>query len=59
MDRRVFQPRTDSRAERRRNAIGMAVLILLAGWLWLVFMQNHAVSRPVSNERSIPAQKAR
>ncbi len=41
MDRRVFQPRTDSRAERRRNALMMAAIVLLAGWLWLLSARNH------------------
>ncbi|MGI4788434.1 MAG: hypothetical protein ACRYFS_06235 [Janthinobacterium lividum] len=59
MDRRVFQPRTDSSAERRRNAISMAVLILVAGGLWLLFLKNHPsqapLTRPVpKDERSIP-----
>ena len=57
MDRRVFQPRSDSSAERRRNAIGMSVLILAAGWLWLLSHSHPAaapargpVARPVSKD---------
>lgn len=59
MDRRVFQPRPDNSAERRRNALGMAIVILVAGGLWLYY-QQHPVSavRPVT-EKSIPARAAR
>lgn len=59
MDRRVFQPRTDHSAERRRNSLGMAIVILIAGGLWLYY-QQHSVSavRPIT-EKSIPAQTAR
>ena len=55
MDRRVFQPRPDNRAERRRNALGMSLLILLAGSLWLFYLRHHPVAlvRPVP-VRSIP-----
>ena len=60
MDRRVFQPRTDSRDERRRSAIGMSVLILIAGGLWLLFLRNHpAASRVPKDTRSIPVQSPR
>ena len=41
MDRRVFQPRPDGSAERRRNALSLAVLILVAGWLWLSYSKSH------------------
>ncbi len=55
MDRRVFQPRPDNSAERRRNALMMSVLILIAGGLWLFYLRHHSspVVRPVT-ERSIP-----
>jgi len=46
MDRRVFQPRTDSRAERRRNALSLAAIVLLAGWLWLHSVRHPAVVTP-------------
>jgi hypothetical protein len=59
MDRRVFQPRPDNSAERRRNALGMAIVILAAGGLWLYYRQQPvSVVRPVS-AKSIPAQPAR
>ena len=59
MDRRVFQPRSDNSAERRRNALGMAIVILAAGGVWLYF-QSHPISavRPVT-EKSIPARPVR
>ena len=59
MDRRVFQPRPDHSAERRRNALGMAIVILVAGGLWLYY-QQHPVSvvRPAA-EKSIPTRTAR
>ncbi len=60
MDRRVFQPRPDNSAERRRNALGMAIVILVAGGLWLYYQQQHSVpaARPASVQ-SIPARPAR
>lgn len=59
MDRRVFQPRSDNGAERRRNALGMAIVVLAAGGLWLYY-QQHPVSavRPIP-EKSIPARAIR
>ena len=61
MDRRVFQPRPDNSAERRRNALSLAILVLLAGGLWLYYTTHpaprpSAPSRPVAPaaERSIP-----
>ena len=47
--------RPDNSAERRRNALSMAVLILVAGGLWLFYLRHHpaVVVRPVP-ERSIP-----
>lgn len=59
MDRRVFQPRPDNSAERRRNSLGMSIVILVAGGVWLYFLNHPApVVRPVS-EKSIPARAAR
>lgn len=60
MDRRVFQPRPDNSAERRRNALGMAIVILAAGGLWL-YSQRHppvSVVRPAA-EKSIPIRNTR
>ncbi len=60
MDRHVFQPRPDNSAERRRNALGMAIVILVAAGGWLYYQQHHLIPvlRPVS-EKSIPARPAR
>ncbi len=35
MDRRVFEPRPNDNAARRRQSILMALIILIAGALWL------------------------
>ncbi len=59
MDRRVFQPRPDNGAERRRNALGMAIVVLVAGGLWLYYQPHPASTvRPVT-EKSIPVRAAR
>ena len=60
MDRRVFQPRPDNSAERRRNALGMAIVILVAGGLWLYYQPLHPSPPPrPAAERSIPMRPAR
>ncbi len=59
MDRRIFQPRPDNSAERRRNALGMAIVILVAGGLWLYSQQHPLLAVRPAAEKSIPAHAAR
>ena len=60
MDRRVFQPRPDNNAERRRNALTMSLLILIGGGLWLYYQLHHPTptARPIL-QKSIPARATR
>ena len=48
MDRRVFQPQTANSGAHRRSAIGMAVAVLLAGWLALHYLQSTGPSAPAT-----------
>jgi len=40
MDHRVFEPRPSGSEARRRNAISMAIVILVAGALWLYSLRG-------------------
>lgn len=46
MDRRVFEPRPNGNDARRRSAISLALLVLIAGAFWLFFQRMTSVSAP-------------
>ena len=41
MDHRVFEPRSTGNDARRRNAISMALIILVGGALWLFALKGN------------------
>jgi len=53
MDRRVFELRPTDNAARRRNSIAMALIILLAGGLWLYASQS--LTHPVPAKTGVHA----
>ncbi len=57
MDRRVFQPRPNGNDVRRRNAIGMAAIVLLAVWLWSMSQKNPPPPVTGSPPASTPAPR--
>ncbi len=58
MDRRVFQPQTANSGAHRRSAIGMAVAVLMAGWMALHYLQIAAPPASTTVRAVTPQNRA-